>query len=232
MTQPPEEGQTQRLDESTPAKVSDLAQADLDFAFMLMHLAERDPDDRLWGAMVRKHYQPQIGRRLYARTFFSFVESILASLKEEALLRGSQSPAEKLLLAEQQCDLDDSGKARTRRYQVPVPASLRFTFQAIASAWRVDYSPDYSGAGWKAFQESVRLRNRLTHPKQIADLDVSDTDLETLDEAHDWFIGAVRQLLTAHIELLNLRVRGTTDQLSTASNSATPADQKTPFSGR
>jgi len=46
---------------------------------------------------------------------------------------------------------------------------------------------DTSSKGWMAFNESIRIRNRLTHPKSLEDFTVSDSDLQTAFMTSLWF---------------------------------------------
>ena len=53
----------------------------------------------------------------------------------------------------------------------------------------------FSESGWNDFKKAVEVRNRLTHPKMNADMNVSDTELTSLHEAVRWYYNAVITVL-------------------------------------
>lgn len=187
-----------------PQEVCDLAQSDLDFVFQLRRLGEvSNLDIRVWGALIQEHYNLQTVRRLYVRMFGSLVESILATLKRETLTTSGQlSLAERALLADTAHEISDQGKAVDRPFFAPIQKTLRFAFRSFAKANRLDFAPDYGGEGWSAFLETIKIRNRLTHPKRIEAMVVSDSEMALVDKAHDWFIETYRALLDSHIAKL------------------------------
>ena len=53
---------------------------------------------------------------------------------------------------------------------------------------------DASSADWRAFRKAIEIRNRLMHPRELADLDVLDDELDTVVTAQKWFFGATIDL--------------------------------------
>jgi len=51
--------------------------------------------------------------------------------------------------------------------------------------------------GWSHFKNSVKLRDRITHPKVTADVEISDHDLSECDMAYSWLTNLVTQRLLA-----------------------------------
>ncbi|MET0168243.1 MAG: hypothetical protein ABW318_25045, partial [Vicinamibacterales bacterium] len=45
----------------------------------------------------------------------------------------------------------------------------------------------FSDNGWRQLQDALKVRDRLTHPKQGSDLVVSDDALRACHEAYTWF---------------------------------------------
>lgn len=129
-------------------------------------------------------------RRALVRSVFAFVESMLFALKQEALHHSSIfSPAELALLREESYELGDDGEAWIRPARLTLKRNLKFTFIAFAKAWRTRSRLDLSDAGWQNFQSALKVRDRLMHPKRIADLDVSDDEVRMVNHASVWFIG-------------------------------------------
>ena len=63
-------------------ELSKVVEKDLDFVFTLMALNEgTDRDEQIWGTLIKRRYDKQVIRRLYVRTLFSFVESMLSNIR-------------------------------------------------------------------------------------------------------------------------------------------------------
>ena len=167
--------------------VSKLAEKDLDFAFALMYIKEKDHiNETVLGKFLNEKYDKQIARRLYVKIFISLVESLVFELKSQALERKSKfSPAERALLQDKVFELSDKGEAIERQYYGSLERNLRFAFRCHAKAFDVTYSPDYSDSGWQAFQQAIRIRNRVTHPKLLDNMNISDDEQKTVEKAHE-----------------------------------------------
>ena len=69
-----------------PRDVVAIAETDFAFVSVLRHLGEEAvTNDRVWGALIREHFDVQVVRRLHVRAFISVVESVTATLKSSAL---------------------------------------------------------------------------------------------------------------------------------------------------
>ncbi len=129
--------------------------------------------------MALKTSDEQVNRRNYVRAVFALVDGFLSALKAYVIEewkagRFNPAPSEMPLLLEENYDVDDTGKVRTRAAFIPIKNNVRFTFDIFARAHGVVERPDYSEPGWQAFQTAARVRNRVTHPKVTADLDIAD----------------------------------------------------------
>jgi hypothetical protein len=49
--------------------------------------------------------------------------------------------------------------------------------------------------GWEIFRRSLKVRDRLTHPKRAADLLVADDELTDLMQVWEWFVTGVNAIL-------------------------------------
>ncbi len=45
------------------------------------------------------------------------------------------------------------------------------------------YLLDFGGNGWQSFLESLKIRDRITHPKNLDEITVLDDELEILSNA-------------------------------------------------
>ena len=54
---------------------------------------------------------------------------------------------------------------------------------------------------WEKFRLSIEIRNRITHPKHSSDLLISEDEIETVMQAHDWFFKVFNDLQKNEINL-------------------------------
>ncbi len=54
-------------------------------------------------------------------------------------------------------------------------------------------TPDTKSKDWESVKRFVSIRNRLTHPKRLEDLHVTESEIDHLNRAQDW----IRDSLTA-----------------------------------
>ncbi len=192
--------------DTTFERVRDVMEQDFDFIVELRDLAEGVSADGAI-ALSKPKYDRQTIRRLYVRTLVSLIEAMLATLKQDALRVGETlSDAERLLLREGTFDLNDKGEAFERPFIAALPKSLKFAIRCFAKAHGLTRLPDYSGAGWHEFQELVRIRNRLTHPKDASALEVTDEEMAIADRAEFWFLRANTNLLEEQGDKLRAEV--------------------------
>ena len=145
-------------------------------------------------------------RRNLVRTFFTLVEGDTFYRKQLALmvhettlsLEASTTPVfsaeELLLLKDRAPELTTKGEVRISQKFLRLSDNLRFSFATAAKAFGSDYQLDVSRDGWQAFLKALETRHRLTHPKTIDDLDVTEADLVNLSTAVKWYFESVAGL--------------------------------------
>jgi hypothetical protein len=151
-----------------------------------------------------------IERRLLVRSIFSFVEAFSYSLKTLALdSRASFSlgPGERMLAVEETCELSTSGRVETRRAKLHTLGNVRFAFDIAARSEGADFHLDVSHRGWQLLQHSIKVRDRLMHPKVSSDLHVSDEEIRNALFAFIWFESQAVKLLLMIISSLRGRAR-------------------------
>jgi len=162
----------------------------------------------------------QYRRRLLIREFCTFVEVIAYHFKRFSLYIVQQmvpsikvaehfantteilapyldalSPAEVMMLEECSPVLDENGTPTTKRMFPQMLPNLRFAIAAYLKVVRTGVKIDFSGTGWSAMRVTVGVRNRLTHPKSLQDLFVSDNDIAKMVLANDWLLQTRRDML-------------------------------------
>lgn len=182
-----------------------------------------DEDDPLRPARLDR--LDQVDRRLIIRSAFATIDALAYRLKQVAFHSAGVSKltaAERTLCAEESYELTSNGEAEIRTARLRFLPNLRFAFRIVAKAEGVDFSLDVSGAGWQSVQKGVQVRDRLTHPKSVADLMVTDDEARVAIAAFLWVEEQVRDWLSASVralqmeserlqrELMALRGRGST----------------------
>ena len=131
----------------------------------------------------------QGARRAFVRGMFALIEAMTYRMKATALAigRARLEPAEILLLEEREFSLNDNGSLRERSPKLRTLPNLRFTLAMLVKASGTEWAPSYDGVGWDATNKAIEVRDRLMHPLELADIQVSDEQMESASRAMMWF---------------------------------------------
>jgi len=135
----------------------------------------------------------EIAARALLRATFAYIEAMVYCLKSMALRLsafdiGKFTPAEKAILAENAYELDDKGRVKTQVKYIPLLKNIRFAFDAGGRALALQHKLDVGNTRWESFQKALAIRNRITHPKTVADLHISEKDSKYLEDGLEWFV--------------------------------------------
>lgn len=139
--------------------------------------------------------------RMYVRCLYSLVEG-LAYRMRHALISAHEAgetmltPMEYMLLLEARYRVNDKGDIKKVEEFLPFSTGLRFTFKTCCRVLdSIDYEKSaFSHNGWNCMQESIKVRDRLTHPKEPLDLIVTGHELEVAQKAEKWFLSLVSEV--------------------------------------
>lgn len=158
-------------------------------------------------------------RRSFVRTGFAFTESSISAVRaiglqmhelaEEAanhLPDGTRpkqlSPHEHLLLQDRQFIIGPNGRPKEIDYFASTGPRLLFALRTLASLFEREDLVDTGSHQWGEFKMSIKLRDRLTHPKTIDDLVVSDDDMAMVIRSMEWSRSVAAGLMGAGIDHL------------------------------
>jgi len=138
--------------------------------------------------------------RSLIRALFALVEGVVYAMKIDALFvaeeRGQPlSFAESALVFELRHELSDHGEVIERPANVTLERNVRFAFRLYAQVFGIASSLDTNSDWWHALRRSMRVRNRLMHPRQPADLDIGPKHVVDAVVAKRGFIQAVGETL-------------------------------------
>lgn len=148
-------------------------------------------------------------RRLYVRSTFASIEGLSFFLKQHTLnnrliecydsFKSGEIPDLPLrdlcLLKEETYTLEDNGKPKTSNAKLRTVPNLLFALTSFAESVGSGYKME-KDKGYTSLKDAILIRDRLTHPKDLAALIVTDEELQTVKNAFDW----VRRKLTCIIE--------------------------------
>jgi hypothetical protein len=106
------------------------------------------------------------------------------------------------LLQERVLALDDNGKPTNRPWRFRLVPNYRYTFRLVESLCGIAELVPAKAPEWQGLVTLVKIRNRLTHPKRVSDLDVTDADVIAAMNASTCFSRAGRDALLALTKLI------------------------------
>jgi hypothetical protein len=108
------------------------------------------------------------------------IASTLAELEE-------LTPMADLALREISYLVTTDGKIVEQPRWLPLPTAIRLV---VSQAMLVspEIQVDFSEAGWSYLRQAVTVRNRITHPKLIDDLTITDGDLKAVASGLSWVV--------------------------------------------
>ena len=100
--------------------------------------------------------------------------------------------AEQMPLEGAEHELEDNGQARKwpRGFQ-PTLEFIRFVFDTYFRFYGRPNPINCGGDGWRSFRQAYEVRNRVTHPNRLEDLEIGDEELTSLGVASSWFLEGV-----------------------------------------
>jgi hypothetical protein len=158
------------------------------------------------GAVLKGKHKDNLSqpeRRMYVRSTFATIEAWIYVMKQMALRMHPDpkcptiSEAERAFAQEHEYRLTDSGDVETRRAKISLETNLRFGFKLLAKAGSIPSELNVSGSDWQSFRRAIKIRDRITHPKSVSDLNISDEDYNDVSDGFGWVLVSHVNLFTA-----------------------------------
>jgi hypothetical protein len=132
--------------------------------------------------------------RTFARSLFSMIEGISYWLRQILLERNLRKeivllPEETIILSEVSLNIDQNGKIKKNEIFFYFESLFKFTFKTYCKYYEKTeiYDKYLSDNRFSHFKESIKIRNRISHPKSGKDVFVNGEDVIKIDSAHEWF---------------------------------------------
>lgn len=159
-------------------------------------------------------------RREFVRTTYSAIEAQLWQLKMYALNnvldKKNSSIHELSALKEESYGINDKGEV----YIQPKGHSLKLGLRLVLSLLKKHGNPiqvDFGSLDWKNIDDALKIRNRVTHPKCMLDISVTQEEAEC---CHHAFLYVNNILITAILGSLLVSINEATKSLSSKSKSS------------
>lgn len=134
----------------------------------------------------------QAKRRSYIRAFVSLIEfdtfsrkQLVLHLQHSGLIKFNVS--EIMLLTEIQPEIDNKGDIKEKQKFIRLIDNYRFAIRMFCKATHIDFVLPTDNQGWNSFKATVELRNKITHPKNEDELNITDENMKTVLNAFKWF---------------------------------------------
>jgi hypothetical protein len=148
---------------------------------------------------LEKDFTNQFWARTLVRTLFTFVEATTYELKL-AVLQAAEIGSLDLVLSERVAledsvyELDNSGKVVARPRFLAAERQMRFVFGLMVRIVGSDAEMPVGDAAYAQFKRALRVRNRLMHPKDPADLTVTQDEIWDAIDGFHWYFRALDRL--------------------------------------
>lgn len=152
-----------------------------------MHQLVQDPKYAVHLKGVDEHFK----KRTYFRSAFAFTEGAIWLLKQ-ACLDEFQYDSKNYNLSEEEKKVLFETKSGTPEGKQIFPRLKDNLYHTISIVGRLAKDESLtinkeSEPEWALFTQSIKIRDRLVHPKSAADFEVSDSELEKMLNFTKWF---------------------------------------------
>jgi hypothetical protein len=138
------------------------------------------------------HANYEYHARQLIRSIFAFIEAVTFSVKigaaERCDTRGlGYSEAERLFVAETEFALKDNGEIFERPAHIRLADNIRFAFRLQEKSRGMTDAFNANVKWWACLKSSIKVRDRIMHPKMPEDVDISPDEIINALEAYKGF---------------------------------------------
>jgi len=139
--------------------------------------------------------------RTLLRAFVTEVEGMLFVMRRITVWSNERgeielSTAEAVLIREQEFFVNITRKRIEERDRGNrLLENFFLTFSLFPKVFRSGFQVDYGNHGWEMFQRVVKVRNSITHPKNLGDLVLHPNMYNVVLDAFSWFHDCIHKLL-------------------------------------
>ena len=141
----------------------------------------------------------QPSRRSYVRSLFAMIEGSIHCLKELefAELYSKEKKYIRTLVALKGVSFEvkpNGGINETDKF-LQTSTNLRFMAKQFEAIFGKKLELGVGSSKWADFTKAIKLRNRITHPKQTTDLHISDDEIKLAVDVNAWFNQIIKEVI-------------------------------------
>lgn len=144
--------------------------------------------------------QEPSSRRAVVRTIFYTIEVCTHVLKQYLLFGAEKGiyildNAEIAALREESYRVNQKGEVISQALRISTRDNFRFAVRLLERLVEESLDVEFNHPGWSDLKKAVDIRNRLTHPRALEELLVSDEEFHAVKNAWKWYSPAFRRCL-------------------------------------
>lgn len=149
----------------------------------------------------------QQARRDLVRSLHATIDGVVWAFREyvrtSAQTMELLTPAEEAVLSETNFQVSERGTISVQPRFLPLLGVVRLVAR-IATKINSAFTADFDGKEWADFRAAVVTRNRLTHPKVLADLAVSSDEIDQVIASFFWILDVSVRAMEASVDALRI----------------------------
>ncbi|GGY69639.1 hypothetical protein GCM10011613_12480 [Cellvibrio zantedeschiae] len=106
------------------------------------------------------------------------------------------------LLAGIKYEINDNGKVAERYFQIKMVSDIKFVFDQLRGIRGFTLKNKFSDSRWQCMEKTVKVRNRLVHPKLIEEQIVSEIEVNDCMSAYWWFSENINHIAEQELNFL------------------------------
>lgn len=148
-----------------------------------------------------KSKNDQFFRRMLFRSAFAYIEGMIFQFKQSTAglllvkhIAAIQRDQDNIFLPtpytgflnDSDFTLTENGDIKEKRAFIHLKTNIQYAFKVASEVYFSSYKLD-KGSGWLCFLRSVKVRNRITHPKDPVEMIISDNEVADVKATLIWF---------------------------------------------
>ncbi len=141
-----------------------------------------------------------LARRNFTRAVFAWIEAVSFLMRQFVLYKLKEKPLTlemlpKLVAAsETTYNVGNDGEVHEDRLRSRTSNNLMFSIKSFAEIWDLKLDINKGGRNWQDYVKALQIRDRITHPKNAIDINITDQEVETIGEAKGMMIAYLKLL--------------------------------------
>jgi hypothetical protein len=140
----------------------------------------------------------ELAKRNFVRSAFAAIEGLLWQFRRQVELsiesERDLTVIERAAFNDKSYAIGENGNLQEQTKIIPMTAMFRFSVRAAEMQYN-QILVDFSDINWSTFKAAIAIRNRITHPKNVGDLSLSDQDVTTVKDGLFWLLETILHVL-------------------------------------